>query len=181
MTSTQNLIENPGNSADNRYCSSLLTTRTYTEGYITSKQGRQITKCDQKLKSNKISARNQNTSATKAFSYQIGKNFKIFGIFSDRRIRCPFCFKSYKNIQCHIQKSNCSVPNFKDFSDQLHTFKLQQFEDERKQDQRDRKAQSNAKLRAIDNKKFKEKNVERLAKADAKFRHEKKGQSQMLN
>ena len=30
---------------------------------------------------------------------------------------------------------------------------LQKFEDERKQDQRDRKAKSNAKLRAIDNEK----------------------------
>ena len=69
ITSTQNLIETPRNSADNRYCSSLLSTRTYTEGYTTSKHR----KSEQKPKSNEISASNQNTSAIKAFSYQIGK------------------------------------------------------------------------------------------------------------
>ena len=171
IISNQNLVDTPGNSADNRYCSFLLSTRTDTEGYNISKNGTKNMKLDQKLKSNEISVSNENTSAIKTFSYKIGNNFKIFEIFSDKRIRCPFCTKSYKNIQCHIQKSNCSVPNFKDFSDKLHNFILQHFEGERKQDQRDRKAKSNAKLRAIDNEKFKAKNVERRVKSDAKLRH----------
>ena len=50
------------------------------------------------------------------FNYKVGKNYKIFYIQADKKIRCTYCSNTFKVIQCHLQRSSCSVPNLWDFS-----------------------------------------------------------------
>ena len=102
------------------------------------------------------------------FTYKIGKNYKIFYIQPDKKIRCPFCSNNFKVIQCHLKRSPCSVPNLSDFSSRLQNFLSEYFKEDIKQNQRERKAKSNAKIREKDAEKFKAERASRQANLRAR-------------
>ena len=86
------------------------------------------------------------------------------------QITCPFCFITFKNICNHLKRSRCKIPNLEHFSQALKEFKRKTFINEIKENQRQRKQKSDAKLREIDNLAFKERQSQRKAKSDAKQR-----------
>ena len=93
----------------------------------------------------------------KTFSFKIHHRIVDFDVLPDRRVICPICGIIYKNINHHIQKSKCKIPNLEGFSEQLKDFLQNEFKEEIKRSQCERKAKFDAKLRKLNNDELKEK------------------------
>ena len=106
----------------------------------------------------------------KTFSFKINHRIVDFDVLPDRRVICPICGIIYKNINHHIQKSKCKIPNLEGFSEQLKDFLQIEFKEEIKRSQRERKAKFDAKLRKLNNDELKEKQRNWKAKSDANLR-----------
>ena len=106
----------------------------------------------------------------KTFSFKIHHRIVDFDVLPDRRVICPICGIIYKNINHHIQKSKCKIPNLEGFSEQLKDFLQIEFKEEIKRSQRERKAKFDAKMRKLNNDELKEKQRNWKAKSDANLR-----------
>ena len=78
------------------------------------------------------------------FNYLVDNQQLIFEVLNDRRVRCPMCRNIYKNIPHHLRSGKCKTTDFDRFTSEFNQFMLIQFEETRKQKNRDTVAKSRA-------------------------------------
>ena len=82
--------------------------------------------------------------------YKLGDKILKFQFLSEKRVNCPICNSSFKNILNDLKKSSCKLSNLDDFSNKFKQFTKEYLQEEVKKKQRERKSKSRAKQRDID-------------------------------
>ena len=129
-----------------------------------------VTFCKELLNSLKMSSRTEAALDSKTFSMQIHGRIINFDVLPDRRVICPICRNIFKNICHHMQRSKCSIPNLEGFSENLKKFLNNEFREEIKRSQRERKAKFDAQFRKMNNDQLREKQRKWKAKSNANLR-----------
>ena len=117
-----------------------------------------------------MSSRTEAALDSKTFSMQIHGRIINFDVLPDRRVICPICRNIFKNICHHMQRSKCSIPNLEGFSENLKKFLNNEFREEIKRSQRERKAKFDAQFRKMNNDQLREKQRKWKAKSNANLR-----------
>ena len=77
-----------------------------------------------------------------SFTYTIDDVLLDFKILPDRKIRCAYCKRTYKNIHHHLRKGSCKVSGLEELSLHLSNFIKLNFAEQKKKDNCKRKAKS---------------------------------------
>ena len=92
----------------------------------------------------------------KAFKYKYDGEILIFHFVSDKRVKCPRCGKTFKNIINHCKKGSCRFPKLDELIEEFKQVNNQRQLNNKKDEQRKRKAKSDAKQRKDDDQRVKD-------------------------